>query len=161
MEPTRTVLPPELGTGRDWIDPRGQRMDACRLTDADLDRYHTNLTALAEQQPLLAQRVETMQIPATVVRATGRDGSETFRTRREDGSWQWLGRSSMPTMSAPAFVEGLQTQGRNLIIPTIATGREALLAEQRMPRHCAVFVYEQDVVALKLVLHLHDFSSLI
>ncbi|MHC4090123.1 MAG: glycosyltransferase family protein [Planctomycetota bacterium] len=136
-------------------------MDACRLTDADLDRYHTNLTALAEQQPLLAQRVETMQIPATVVRATGRDGSETFRTRREDGSWQWLGRSSMPTMSAPAFVEGLQTQGRNLIIPTIATGREALLAEQRMPRHCAVFVYEQDVVALKLVLHLHDFSSLI
>ena len=135
-------------------------MDACRLTEADLERYRTNLEALAEDQPRLAERIEATDMPATVERLAGRDGADTFRILGEDGSRRWFGRSSMPTISAPALVGGLVSQGRNLILPTIATGRETLLASQRLPRHCAVFVYEHDPLALKLALHLHDLSGL-
>jgi len=136
-------------------------MDACRLTEGHISRYRDNLTALAEDQPQLARRLKAVDIPASVERVTGRDGTDTFRIQRDDGFRQWLGRSSMPTISAPALVGGLQTSGRNLILPTIATGQEALVAQQQMPRHCAVFVYERDALALKLALYLHDFAGLI
>lgn len=136
-------------------------MPAGSFTHSQVENYRANLMALGEWRPELAEALEAQAIPASVEAATGRDGSETFRIRRADGSSQWFGRSSMPTISAPALIGGFRSDGRNVILPTIGTGREVLIIEQRLPAHCAVFVWEQDPLALKLALHLHDLSRAI
>jgi len=136
-------------------------MDDRHPNEADLDRFRRNLEALAENRPALAATLDALPLPADFERTVGRDGSDTFRRRGPDGNWQWLGRSSMPTISAPALVGRPQTGGRNLILPAILTGHEALIALQFLPPYAAVFAYEADPVALKLVLHVRDLSAAI
>ncbi|HUU84080.1 MAG TPA: hypothetical protein VM243_11310, partial [Phycisphaerae bacterium] len=136
-------------------------MPAGVFTPIQTENYRANLAALREWRADLVELLETQEVPASVEAATGRDGCATFRVRRGDGSCQWFGRSSMPTVSAPALVGGFRSDGRNVILPTIGTVREALIVEQRMPPHGAVFVYERDAVALKLGLHLCDVSEAI
>jgi hypothetical protein len=130
------------------MDQRQRRLDA-------------NLSALGEDQPELARRIEQLEIPAWIEPATGRDGSDTFRIHHDDGTWHWFGRSSMPSVSAPALMAGFRSDGHNVILPTVATGRELLIAAERSPRHSAVFVFEADPLAIKLALCLYDLSELI
>lgn len=136
-------------------------MDGGCLTELDLRRYKANLAALEESQPELAGRLKTLDIPSSVQRVTGRDRSDAFRIQRSDGSWFWFGRSSMPTVSAPALVGGFQPDGRNVILPVMGTGREALLVAERLPPHCAVFVFERELLYVKLALCVCDWSDLI
>ena len=65
----------------------------------------------------------------------------------------------MPSVSAPALVGAFQSDGRNVMLPVIGTGREALIIEPRLPAHCALFVCEANPLLLKLALHLHDLSE--
>ena len=136
-------------------------MDACQFSETHLHRYRGNLTALSETEPQLAEQLEALDIPATVEQAAGRDGSDTFRIRGDDGSWHWFGRSSMPTVSAASLLGGFQSSGRNVILPGIGTSHEIPLVAARLPPHCAVLVHEADLLAVKLALHLQDFSEMI
>ena len=131
------------------------------LTDEDVRRYRANVAALEAGQPDLVRLLDGVEIPAFVERTIGRDGSDTFRIHHDGGSWEWFGRSSMPTVSAPAVLADLHPDGRNVILPAIGTGREAVVAIEHTASYCAVFVFERDPLALKLALHLVDLAELI
>lgn len=126
----------------------------------DDDRiYRRNLAALRAFQPDVARRVDETPIPTSVVPSIGRDGSPTFRLLDQDGGEAWLGRSSMPRVSAEAVFGGLRRDGGNVWLPGVVTGVEPLVVASRIPRHSAVFVLEDDPLALRLALHLHDYLA--
>lgn len=121
--------------------------------------YRRNLAALAPRQPVVAQTLETTEIPDSVTPAEGRDGSATFRLPGADGRIGWFGGTSMPTVSAEALVAGMRAEGASVILPGILTGLEAVLALRNLPAQGALFVAEADALQVKLALHLHDLAE--
>ncbi len=121
------------------------------------DTYLRNLSALRRWQAPVANVVEQTDIPNGVTRTQGRDQCDTFLLRSPDGQLIWFGRSSTPTISAPETMTRFADTGRNVILPGIMTGHEPLVALQRMPLHCAVFVAERDPLQLKLAMHVCDY----
>ena len=123
--------------------------------------YSGNIAALSDSQPDLASAVTAAPIPGEVTEATGRDGSATYLLPGERGRRIWFGGSSMPTVSAEALFADFQHDGRNAVLPAVLTGREIRVLADRLPPFCALFVAEEDLVAIKLAMHLHDYRDLI
>ena len=126
------------------------------------------MAALAARQPALAATVTATATPDSVVPATGRDGTPSFRIEDDRGQSQsasrrgrWLGGSSMPGISAREIFAGFVSDGRNVILPGVLTGVEPLVLAEKLPSHAAVFVVEEDPVQLKLALCVHDYADLI
>ncbi|MFQ5591044.1 MAG: hypothetical protein ACE5HE_07780 [Phycisphaerae bacterium] len=67
----------------------------------------------------------------------------------------------MPSISAPEMLAGFTSDGRNVSLPGILTGAEALVLVDRMPRHTALFVIEEHPWQVKLALRLRDYSHLL
>ena len=65
------------------------------------ERFQCNVAALQALQPELARRMADLKLPDTVEPAWGRDGTPTFRILGTDRRRHWLGRTSMPSISAP------------------------------------------------------------
>ncbi len=138
------------------------------LTSETHSCYSRNMTALAARQPALAATVAATATPDSVVAATGRDGTSSFRIEDAPGQTQsasrrprWLGGSSMPGISAREIFAGFVSDGRNVILPGVLTGVEPLVLAEKLPSHAAVFVVEEDPVQLKLALCAHDYTALI
>jgi len=125
------------------------------------ERYRSNLQALDRQQPRLAQHVEATPIPATVTPATGRDGSATFRLHDGTGNAYWFGRSSMPTVSAAALLADCADTGESIFLPGVLCGFEPLALADKLSPHCAVFVWQDDTLLVKLAMHLYDYAPLL
>ncbi len=123
--------------------------------------YRRNLTALSTCQPGVADCVEKTRIPEDVHPAVGRDGTDTFRIPTATGKREWLGRSSMPGISATALFADFLSDGQNAALPSILTGLEPLVITGRMPPHATLFVVEPDPVQLELALHVRDYSGLL
>ncbi len=123
--------------------------------------YEANLAALNSFQPDVADEVRAVAIPASIAAAKGRDGSETFVIRGADGRSTWFGRSSAPTISAPALCRNRQSDDTGMMLPGILTGLEVHLLAERMSNFSAVFVVERDPLAIKLALHLYDYTNLL
>ena len=123
--------------------------------------YRRNLAALADFQPYVASMVKATPVPDDVVPATGRDGCSTFRLSSSHGRREWLGRSSMPSVSAAALFGEFRYDGGNVLLPAVLTGLEIRVLADRMPPFAALFVVEEDPVALKLATHLYDYADLI
>lgn len=117
-----------------------------------------NLRALAAVSPALADQIRSIAVPATVTAATGRDGRATYRLPDPAGQSIWLGRSSMPSVSAAALVEDCPDTGANVLLPSIGTGLEAVLLAGKLPAYCAVFVRLDDLLAARLALSLYDYA---
>ena len=123
------------------------------------ERFQCNVAALQALQPELARRMADLKLPDTVEPAWGRDGTPTFRILGTDRRRHWLGRTSMPSISAPAAVEHFDMGGANALIPLVATGFEADLLCKRIGRHVAVFAHDADPVNVKLALHVTDLAE--
>jgi hypothetical protein len=123
------------------------------------ERFERNLSALARRQPRLAERLRELPVPKSVQPALGRDGTPTFRLCDADDRPYWLGRTSMPSISAPAAIEHFDPGAGNALIPQIGTGAEAELLCARMPAHAAVFAYDADPLHTKLALHATDLAA--
>ena len=128
---------------------------------ASTDCFERNLAALSEFQPGVAETVKKAVVPESIREATSRDGSPSFLLPNKEGRPSWLGRSSMPSISAPEIFAGLICDGRSVVLPGVLTGLEPILVASRLPPHSTVFVIEEDPVQLKLALHLHDYTDLI
>lgn len=132
------------------------------MLTASLNRqFELNIEALSGFQPELAGLLRAEPIPGDVTIADGRDGSETYKLRGDNGRSVWFGRSSMPTISAPAWLAGFESDGGHVFLPGIHTGLEPLVLSERLPIFAAVFVAERSLLAIKLALHLHDYSTVI
>jgi hypothetical protein len=155
------------------------------VTPALRRQYRRNLDALVKRQPRVAELIDQAPRPDGCVEAVGRDGFPTFRLRRltesidpvrcaTQGRWSaertlpceggrrgWLGDSSMPSISAPAILEGVVSDGSNLVLPGAGTGWEATVLLEKSWPHVAVFVLESDPLLAKLALHVRDLSEAI
>lgn len=120
-----------------------------------------NLQALQTRQPDLADHLRALTIPSTVQPATGRDGHPTFRIVGPDGRARWFGGSSMPSISAPEMLAAYSSDGANVVLPGVLTGVEPKIIAERSPAHTAVFVVENDPLAVRLALQLYDYTALI
>lgn len=129
------------------------------MTLHDADLYQRNLAALSARQPEVASLVEHAAIPAGTTSAIGRDGTQTFRIPTGNGRSGWFGRSSMPRVSAEAMFGAVVHQTGNVALPGILTGADVVTLINRLPRHCALFVLEDDPASIKLAMHLHDFTG--
>ncbi len=121
--------------------------------------FTDNISALRSRRPDLADRLAGVAIPATATPAVARDGTATFRLVDQDGSPRWLGRTSTPAVRAAALVEGYGAESGNVLLPAMGSGMEVVALLDHLACHAAVFVHEPDVVALRLVLAVRDFSG--
>ncbi len=136
-------------------------MDGVPFTDEQEQRYRANIKALGQTQPALSQLIESTSLPPTVETAKGRDGSDTVRIHQSDGSGQWFGHSSMPTISAPVVTAAFTWSGRNVVLTSVGTGCEILVLASRSPAHCAIFAFDNDIISLKIAMILFDYSDLL
>ncbi len=123
--------------------------------------YRDNLAALSAIQPEIAALVDAAPVPEGVTPATGRDGSSTLLIPTADGRSAWFGGSSMPTISAPALFESFRSDGANVLLPGVLTGLELRFLADKLPAFAALFIIEEDPLAIKLAFRLHDYRDLI
>ncbi len=125
------------------------------------DHLARNLDALRRTQPALAQALETVALPDGAELVTGRDGASTYLLTDPEGRRHWFGGSSMPTLSAAALMGPVDVSNTNVLLPAVATGLEPVLLAGKLSGHCAVFVHECDLAALRMAMTLRDLSALI
>ena len=136
-------------------------MTASTATALDPQIYHLNLAALSRQQPAVCELIKQTALPDHVEAAEGRDDSPTFRLDLPTGRRQWLGHSSMPSVSSPAMLAHFAYGSGNVLLPSIGHGGEATHLLQKMACHQAVFTWDLDAVVPALALRLQDFSRAI
>ncbi|MFQ5496146.1 MAG: hypothetical protein ACE5EX_12290, partial [Phycisphaerae bacterium] len=124
------------------------------------DCYRRNLAALTTFLPSVALTIEQTTVPDAVTAATGRDGSTTFLLPGTEGRMNWLGGSSMPTVSAPELMGQFIGDGSGVVLPGVLTGLEPLHLAEGTPAHTPIFVLEPEPLFAKLALHLYDYSAL-
>ncbi len=123
--------------------------------------YRRNILALGAFQPAVATVIDKTPIPAGVTAIKGRDGGDTYMIPSASCGSTWLGRSSMPAVSAPEIFADFTSDGSNVLLPGIFTGVEPLVVLAKMPAHTALFVVEPDPLQLKLALHVRDYTDLL
>ena len=123
--------------------------------------FRANLAAIEESQTELATRLRAVIPPEGTRIAVGRDGSPVAVLAEAPARVEWLGGSSMPTISAPIAVEGHHAPFASVVLLGIGTGYEPRYLANRLAQHCAVFVAEPDIVKLALALAAADSSDLI
>lgn len=122
--------------------------------------FDANIAALRTVDGDLAGGLASQPIEPAVV-AAGRDGALTFRIPGPEGTSQWFGRTSMPTVSGPALIEQFNRGEGNPALPGVGQGIEAQLLVEQLPAHRAVFVIEFDPWHLSLALRVHEFAGAI
>lgn len=138
------------------MNPAPPTIDAPAAATGHLE---PNLLALAKIDPETASFLRRTPPIDGATAATGRDGSQTFTWRDADGRLHWLGRSSMPTISAPALLDAFQPGNGNCLFVDIGHGGEVARLAPRLCAHQAVFVVIEHPAEAVLALQLHDFSS--
>lgn len=119
-----------------------------------------NLDALQPAHPDLALRLASFDLtPFNPQPALTRDGQLSYRLTRPDGKTYWLGRSSVPGVRASVLMEQFDPGQGNVLLPGIGEGTEieTLLTRLKPPR--TVFVWESELINIRLTLALHDFSA--
>jgi len=124
-------------------------------------RYSRNLAALDKFQPQIAHRIKNAAMPSDATLVEGRDGTQTYLRTRPDGTKEWFGLSSMPTVSVAEVLAPYVSDGLSIAIPGILSGYEPLFLARKSPRHTAVFIIEKDYIAIKLAMHLYDYAELL
>lgn len=130
-----------------------------RLPIIDPSIYDANLAGLRERQPELARTIESAAGPPARL-VEGRDGTATFLCACENGE-EWLGGTSMPSVTAQELARGFSGVHENTIVPGIMSGLEVLHLLRRLSRHAAIFVIEPSAYFLYLALRLVDFHEFI
>jgi len=121
--------------------------------------FARNIDALRQVDPDLSATLTELPLPDHVKLTTGRDGAATYRLQGPDGTEQWFGRTSMPTVSARGILAGFDPGDANVALPGIGSGQELSLLARWLGPHQAIFVLEDDPLQLKLALRLHDLTG--
>ncbi len=129
------------------------------LTQPDPAVFEGNIAALRASSPSTAAALLASSAPASVHLAHGRDGVLTYAWTGDDGSLRWLGRTSMPSVRAPALVEAFDAGTRNVLVQGFGQGSEVRLLLQRLAPHQALMTIEGDAWTVALSLRLHDLTD--
>lgn len=128
------------------------------------DIFDRNLAVLRRNDPALADRLtcikqDTFAAEYPPLPTTTRDGQVNFRLRQADGTEQWFGRISIPSVRAAAVLAKFDVGQGNVLLAGIGEGSEVYLLSQRLGQHRAIFVWEEDPRAITLAMHLHDYAQ--
>ncbi len=118
-----------------------------------------NIEALQPLQPELAKRLQASTISDSMQSTIGRDGSPVVVLGADAHRIEWLGGSSMPSISAPAALSGFVDHGSNVALPSVGTGYECAHLLQRLLPHEAVFVCEANTERLAAALCVVDLAE--
>ncbi len=121
--------------------------------------YQRNIAALARQQPVECEQIDSVELSDGITHTEGRDGTPTFRLLDGAGRQYWLGHSSMPATSSPAILTEFMFGSGNVLLPSMGHGGEVKHLLGRMAPHQAIFTWDADPLIPALALRLHDFSS--
>ena len=139
---------------------------------------NANLAALHAWNPLLAERLRTLpehpldttSDPSAWKLTTGRDGTITYARRIMAPSVgggvpetiiQWLGGTSMPASSAAPLASNLEPGAHNGLGISIGTGYEWRALANRLASYQMIFVLEDDLANLRMVLEICDLSDVL
>ena len=119
-----------------------------------------NLNALRAVDPTLAGQFSDLNLsPFNPTPARTRDGKPSFRFTRPGGQTEWLGRSSVPGVRAAALLEQFDPGQGNVLLPAFGEGTEVEELLKRLETHRLVFVWEPDLLTIRLALALHDYAA--
>ena len=121
--------------------------------------FQDNLQALADFDPHLAEDLQRARPPESAQLTAGRDGAPTYSWTDESLRRHWLGRTSMPTVSAPPLIDAFDPGRGNVVLEGFGSGLEVELLLDRTSPHQAVFMIEDDAWKAALALHLRDFKD--
>lgn len=125
----------------------------------DAALYEKNMVALRESLPETADRLHASTGPSSLGLTQGRDAAPTYSWIESDRRTYWLGRTTMPTLRAPALVDAFHTGDGNVLLAGFGQGAEVDLLRRRLAPHQAVMVVEENAWAAECVLRLYDFSA--
>jgi hypothetical protein len=120
----------------------------------------TNLDALRRWTRRSAELIAAAAPAAGFAWRLGRDGLPTFARASADGATiEWLGGTSMPSVSAESLVSSMDPGAGNGLALGIGSGAEwpALLA--RLRPHQMLFVLESDLGLLRMALEITDLRA--
>ncbi len=120
-----------------------------------------NLAALLEVDPKLAQVISAVERPEHWRAVWALDGALTFRLERAGEPPAWLSGTAAPDTRAKGSLDGYDPAGKNPALPCAGAGGEIRWLLSRLPPHLALFVFEQDPVAIAAVLELLDVAQAI
>lgn len=118
-----------------------------------------NLLALESVNPAAARMIRRAAPPDSSVPVRGRDGVATYSWTEPGGLLRWLGRSSMPSVSAPALIDAFQPGEAGILLYSMGHGGEIALLLGRIEPFQAIMVVEPAAWKAGLALRLHDFSE--
>jgi hypothetical protein len=119
-----------------------------------------NLESLRPADPALADRITALDLtPFNPTPTLTRDRQLSFRFTGPDGQPHWLGRSSIPATRAAALLEQFDPGQANVLLPSFGEGTEAQNLLKKLEPHRVIFIWEPDLLAVRLVLTLKDFAG--
>ncbi len=118
-----------------------------------------NLEALAVHQPELAERLRATPPPEGAQIVTGRDGATVVQLGADAERVEWLGGTSMPTISSGPLLAGFDAPHENVALPTVGSGYEPAALARRLAAHAAVFVCEPNPALVVCALAVADWSE--
>ncbi len=132
--------------------------DAAHRATIDSESLRSNLAALQSALPPPYHDIMDAAAPTGLLLRPGRDGAATFTWPDETGRIHWLGRRSMPSISADALVEAFDPGQGNALVLGLGAGYDVAALLRRLQIHQALFVIDDDAWKAKAGLSLHDFS---
>jgi len=117
-----------------------------------------NLEAMTGQNAPLAQTIRNTPQPSSGRQAVANDGAPTFRIRRPDGRFDWLGFCSTPLLYAEAHSRKVQPAKGNLVIDGVGSGAILQAILKKLPLYQALLVTETNPLNYRLIFQLYDFT---
>lgn len=121
--------------------------------------FETNLRALSDFDPRLDKILRLATPPESARLTAGRDGQPTYSWTDDSLQRRWLGRTSMPTVSAPPLIDAFNPGHGNIVLHGFGSGLEVRLLLNRTGRHQAIFVVGGNAWEAALALRLRDFTE--
>ncbi|MFO0837200.1 MAG: hypothetical protein U1D55_01640 [Phycisphaerae bacterium] len=135
------------------------QLDAYVPAELDPAVLSRNLYALREIDGELAALLDATRLPATWRVARAIDGSVTFRVESAGEPARWLGDTAAPQTRAAGLLADAAIADRNVALLRAGVGAELALLLDQTGRHQAVYVFENDAIALRALLSLRDVSG--
>ncbi len=117
-----------------------------------------NLQALSQKNPLLADQIQKTPVPDSIELTVANDGQITFIQKLPDNRIQWFGSSSIPGVFAEQNIERIDVDQINLALNGIWQGADVMAILKKMNPNQALFIFERDLLNLRLAFCLYDFS---
>ncbi|MCB9866309.1 MAG: glycosyltransferase family 1 protein [Phycisphaerales bacterium] len=139
--------------------PTAPAASSAALVAEARERFRANCEALAVHQPEVAAAITRTPLPDGASIVTGRDSAPVVLSTADASHADWLGGTSMPTVSAPEVLRGAQDPALSVALASVGSGYEAPLLAERLAPYAAVFVCAADIRKLAAALHAADWSN--